>query len=141
MKKIKLLILITLVISVTSCSLFKKLSAPHYNAVTYQLAVTADSTMNALYSGFANGSDLSYANNSSVYTDVEYYINQKIGIDSTRKYPTQILALDRTYLEVVETSRQDHQSDGNISNNHVNVNGALLKQMGNILVNTEKTYK
>jgi|SRR6185312_8998638 len=136
-KNITLLIISAVLI--TSCSIFKKISAPNYNPVTYQLSVSADSIINALYTGFTNGSDLSY--NGDVYLTVENIINQKINIDSTRKYPSQILAIDRTYLEVVETAKQDHQRDGKISRNHINVNGALLKQIGNILVTTEKTYK
>lgn len=142
MTKIKSILIIGLsLIIFSSCSLFNKLSAPHYNAITYGLAVSADSTMNAMYAGFSNGSDLGYAANSSTYDAVENIINQKIGIDSSRKYPTQILAIDHTYLDEVEMARKDHEQDGNITANHISVNGALIRQIGHILVTTEKTYK
>ena len=141
MTKIKPLLIVATIMMLTSCSLFNKISAPNHNAITYQLAVSADSTMNSLYTGFSNGSDLNYDESSAVYEAVEELVNEKISLDSTRKYPTQILALDKVYLEVVESSKQDHKADVNISVNHINVNGALLKQMGDILVSTEKTYK
>lgn len=125
----------------TSCGIFNKISAPKYNSNAYQTAVTADSIMNVLYTGLATGSTLDYNSSAPTYENVESIISGKIASDSLRKYPTQILQIDRTYLEVVESSRADHQRDGNISKNHINVNGALLNQIGNILVNTEKNYK
>jgi hypothetical protein len=141
MKPLKFSFLLVIAFAFTSCSLFKKLSAPHYNSATYQAAVSVDSTMNALYTGFTNGANLSYDANSTIYDDAEAIINTKISIDSTRKYPTQILTIDKTYLDIVESARQDHKKDGNISTNHISVNGALLRQIGHILVTTEKTYK
>ena len=138
----KLLMFLLAIIAISSCSLFNKISAPKANPVTLSLAKDADSTINALFSGYSvAGADLSYATNSSTYYAVENTMAQKKSLDSSRKYPTQILAIDQSFIDAVEAARLDHDNDGNISANHISVDGALIKQAGDILVTTEKGFK
>jgi len=137
----KLIFLLSIVI-VSSCGLFNKLAAPKHNVNALSFAQSAYTQDSTLYASFkVSGTDLSYDHAADIYDVIENLIQQKISLDSTRKYNTQILSIDHTWLNQLESARADHQRDGNISVNHINVNGALLNQIGNIAVRTETTYK
>jgi|SRR6185312_15047571 len=123
------------------CSLFPKLAAPKHNANALSLAQSGYTQDSVLYASFKSGGDLSYDHAADIYDVIENVIQQKISLDSTRKYNTQILSIDHIWLNQLESARADHQRDGNISVNHINVNGALLNQIGNIEVRTETNYK
>lgn len=133
------IIIATIILS--SCSIFNKLSAPKYDDNAYRSAVTIDSTVSSLYDGFYKGINLDYSSSVSTYDYAEGVLAAKIASDALRKYPTQILKIDSTYLQILTNAREDHEKDGVISYNHISVNGAFLNQIGNILVNTEKSYK
>ena len=138
----KLIFFLSAIILFSSCSLFTKLAAPKHNAAALSLAQSAYTMDSVLYTSYKlAGADLSYSTASTAYDAIESTIQQKILLDTTRKYNTQILSIDHTWYNQVESARQDHQRDGNISVNHINVNGALLNQIGHIVVRTETTYK
>lgn len=135
----KKLIFLLLIVAFSSCSLFTKLAAPKYNAISLSLAQSAFTKDSSLFAGFKQGIALNYSGD--LYDEIGSILTQKITLDSIRKYSTQILIMDHTWLNQVESSRKDHQRDGRISVNHINVNGALLNQIGRIVVNTETKYK
>ena len=138
----KLIFFLSAIIFFSSCSLFSKLAAPKHNANALSFAQSAYTQDSVLYASFKlSGADLSYDHAAPIYDVIESTIQQKILLDTTRKYNTQILSIDHTWYNQVESARQDHQRDGNISVNHINVNGALLNQIGHIVVRTETTYK
>ena len=138
----KLIFILSAIAALSSCGLFNKLAAPKHNSTALSLAQSAYREDSALYESFKIlGTDLSYSHAADIYDVIESTIQQKIDLDTTRKYNTQILSMDHTWYNQVESARQDHQRDGTISVNHINVNGALLNQIGHIVVRTETTYK
>lgn len=123
----------------SSCALFQKSLAPKHNSVTDSLAnVTNDQVYNAFQSWTA---PVSYATAKPVYDAAEINIKMLISIDSSRKNGTQALSNAETWLNQLETVRNEHIQFGSFNKSQLQVNKDLLRQIGNIVYHTEHAYK